>query len=111
MNHSFRLIMVVEDYTPTARVVERILRLEPGHYIKAFDTAFAALKFLKAVRAGRIITDPNMPELDGVGLYDYFRANPQIRDIPVLFMTAAVGTNKPHERRLAHLAILKHFTG
>ena len=50
-------------------------------------------KIIEAIKAGTqiaiIISDVNMPNMDGVGLVKKLKSTPKTKDIPVVFLTSA----------------------
>ncbi len=79
-------ILVVEDSQTVATVVQAALVREGFHVILATD-GLEALKIALTQRPRLIITDAQMPKLDGHGLLRAIRANPVTADIPVIMLT------------------------
>ncbi len=82
-----RTILVVDD----SRTIRRILRrdLEAGGY--AVDEApdgEAALEVCRAAAPDLVLLDVDMPRLDGMATLERMQADPDLRQLPVLFLTA-----------------------
>ena len=45
-----------------------------------------------------VVTDVMMPELDGFGLLEAVRANPSMRELPVLMLSARAGEDRDDRR-------------
>jgi two-component system chemotaxis response regulator CheY len=50
-------------------------------------SGFEALRVLPARRVDMIVTDINMPDINGLELISFVRANPNYRRIPVIIIT------------------------
>jgi len=88
--------LIVEDDINIAALLAEVLRSESEDYqVTAAIDGVAALQLLDVMLVDLIITDLQMPRLDGIGLYAALQNNPITRLIPVLFITAT-----PDDRRL-----------
>lgn len=79
-------IMIVDDCQTTRKLI--------GHYLKSggYSVVFAengldALEKLGSNQVNLIITDLNMPYMDGIELIKTLRADPAMSDIPILMIT------------------------
>jgi CheY-like chemotaxis protein len=80
-------VLLVEDSLELRDVVHLYLKLE------GFDVVLAAdgregLYMVRAERPDLVITDINMPEIDGISFVKALRAQPEFKDIPVIAFTA-----------------------
>ncbi len=64
--------------------------------IEAFS-GFEALRLLPRNHVDLILTDINMPDINGLELISYLRANPNYKDIPV-FIISTEGSAKDIEK-------------
>lgn len=80
--------LVVDDL-PTMRGVVRDLLKDLGFtdVVEAED-GVTALRELAAARFDCVVTDWNMPNMDGLALLQKIRQTPRWRDLPVLMITA-----------------------
>jgi two-component system sensor histidine kinase and response regulator WspE len=81
-----RRILVVDD-SITVRELERQLLQERGF---AVDVAVDGTDGWNAVRAAQydlVVTDVDMPRLDGIGLVSLIKADPARRDIPIVIVS------------------------
>lgn len=75
-----KLILVVDDDEIICRFCEFALNAA-GHRVVIANSGMEALEFLKMTDFDLVISDINMPELDGVGLYFYIlRDYPHLKD-------------------------------
>ena len=86
-------ILVVEDSQTVATVVQAALVREGFIVILASD-GLEALKAALTQRPRLIITDSQMPKLDGHGLLRAIKANPVTADIPVIMRTGRASTEE-----------------
>jgi two-component system chemotaxis response regulator CheY len=80
--------LVVDDFSTMRRIVRNLLK-ELGflNVDEAEDGAIAYGK-LTGEHFDFVVTDWNMPNMDGLTLLQQIRANPQLKHLPVLMITA-----------------------
>ncbi len=80
--------LVVDDFSTMRRIVRNLLK-ELGflNADEAEDGAIALAK-LNNENFDFVVTDWNMPNMDGLTLLQQIRANPQLKHLPVLMITA-----------------------
>jgi len=82
-----RQILVVEDSTEVRRAIVQVLEME--HYsVQQAEHGRAALKKLEAMTADLILSDINMPLMNGIEFYKELRKHPSWTPIPFIFLTA-----------------------
>jgi two-component system chemotaxis response regulator CheY len=93
-------ILITED-SPTMRslLISTIETLD-GYEIVEAASGFEALRLLPREKVDLIITDINMPDINGLELISYVKNNPNYRDIP-LFIISTESSEKDMERGLA----------
>lgn len=92
--------LVVED-SPTMRqlISFSLKRFKNARIIEAVD-GVDALKKLSGEKIDLILTDINMPVMDGLKLVSLVRQNAQMRAIPIVIITTE-GAEEDRERGLA----------
>lgn len=94
-------VLVVED-SKAIRSMMRVALEEAGDFFAVeAGNGFEALKTLPTRRFDLIITDINMPDINGLELIGYVRSNPAYRDIPLVI----VSTEKTDEDKKRGLAL------
>ena len=83
-------ILVVED-NAVAREMLLLLLAEQGFIVTGAEDGSAALKLIESGRPDLIITDIQMPNLDGIGLIKELRKRPEMSDVPILIFSACTG--------------------
>jgi two-component system chemotaxis response regulator CheY len=79
--------LVVDDSLTMRRIVVNALKAQGyEHVIEAQDGKDAVAK-LMSEGAGFVITDWNMPEMNGLELAKWIRSNEQYENVPILMIT------------------------
>ncbi|HEV8701906.1 MAG TPA: response regulator [Candidatus Polarisedimenticolia bacterium] len=92
--------LIVED-SPTMRqlLAFSLRRLKECRIIEAVD-GVDALKKLTTERVDLVITDINMPMMDGLKLISLIRGNPRTKTLPIIIVTTE-GAEEDRKRGLA----------
>ncbi|NJL68042.1 MAG: response regulator [Richelia sp. CSU_2_1] len=80
-------ILVVDDTPDNLRLLIRILQ-KHGYKVRPVTNGFSALQAIESSRPDLILLDIMMPQLDGYELCKQLKAQPQFREIPIIFLTA-----------------------
>lgn len=80
-------ILVAED-NPDARELFQTVLKEEGFEVIGVEDGQAAVDAIKSGRPDLIITDIQMPRMDGIGLIKVLREQPEMAEVPILVMTA-----------------------
>ena len=83
-------VLLADDNADLRGYIARLLS-ERGYEITAVADGEAALAAAQAARPDIVVTDVMMPKLDGVGLLRALRADPLLRDLPVIMLSARAG--------------------
>ena len=81
-------ILVVDDFESMRRIVKQVLNDLGFRDITLADDGATALPLLKSGDFGFLITDWNMPQMEGIDLVKAVRADPRLKSMPVLMVTA-----------------------
>ncbi len=94
-------VLIVED-SKAIRSMIRVSLEEAGEFFAVeAGNGFEALKTLPTRRFDLIITDINMPDINGLELIGFVRSNPAYRQIPLII----VSTEKSDEDKKRGLAL------
>jgi two-component system chemotaxis response regulator CheY len=81
-------ILIVDDFSTMRRIVRNLLReIGFGNFDEAED-GVQALQKLQGSSFDFVVSDWNMPNMQGIDLLRAIRADAQLRHIPVLMVTA-----------------------
>jgi signal transduction histidine kinase len=84
-----RHILLADDNADMRDYVVRLLR--PGYEVEAVRDGQEALRAAQNRRPDLILSDIMMPRMDGFGLLAGIRADPTLRDLPVILLSARAG--------------------
>jgi len=79
-------VLTVDDCRTMREMVAMTLR-NAGFHVMQADDGVNALKVLEDNEVDIIITDLNMPDMDGLQLVKALRAKPEFKGTPILFLT------------------------
>jgi len=83
-------ILAVDDQTSNTRLMKLHLERTNDYEVREENSAQAALAAAEEFQPHLILLDVMMPGMDGGELAARFRANPKLKDVPIVFLTAAV---------------------
>lgn len=87
-------ILCVDDFSTMRRIVKNILKQLGFENVEEAENGAEAYEKLKGGGFGFLVTDWNMPVMDGLGLLKKLRADPELKDLPVLMVTAEAEKDK-----------------
>ena len=87
MNKDMR-ILIVDDFSTMRRIIKNLLRDLGFTNTDEADDGQTALPKLEAGGFDFLVTDWNMPGMQGIDLLKAVRADPNLKDLPVLMVTA-----------------------
>lgn len=93
-------IMTVDDSASIRRLLSFVLKQHGYEVVEAVNGA-EALEKLKQEKIDMLITDINMPEIDGISLIKMVRDNSLYRFIPIIILTTESQTGKKEEAKAA----------
>ena len=92
-------VLVVDDSAAIRKILQRVLR-QTGMSIRTIFEAGdgqEALELLRSSRVDLVLTDINMPKMDGLQMLAAMKANAEWRSIPVVMITTEGGETKVGE--------------
>jgi len=93
-------VMAVDDSKTMRDMVSFTLR-NAGFQVTEAEDGQKALAVLRSMLVDLVITDLNMPNMDGVALIRNLRADPRYRAVPILMLTTESDPSKKAEGRAA----------
>ena len=84
-------ILVVDDSSTMRSLLISTLEDLGGFEITETSSGFEALKFLSREKPDLIITDINMPDINGLELVSFVKRNPLMKGIPLIIVTTERG--------------------
>ncbi|MSM40904.1 MAG: response regulator [Geobacter sp.] len=95
-----KIIMTADDSASVRQMVSFTLKQSGYEVVEAVDGK-DALQKLGSTKVDMIITDLNMPNLDGIGLIKGARALPACKFIPIIMLTTESQESKKSEGKSA----------
>lgn len=93
-------IMTVDD-SPSMRMLLKAALTDLGYKVLEAEDGVEALERLGGVEPDLLITDINMPRLDGFGLIERVRQQDRHRNLPILVLTTESSDEKKQRARSA----------
>jgi len=105
-------ILVVDDFLTMRRIVRNLLKQLGYENITEAEDGDQAYVKLKGGGFGFVVSDWNMPNLDGLGLIRKVRSDPELKELPFLMVTAEAEKEKVVEAIRAGVSnyVVKPFT-
>jgi two-component system OmpR family response regulator len=93
-------LVFVEDDPSIRKLVQAALRSTP-HELHFATNGQEGLELIARIMPAAVFTDVAMPEMGGIELADAMRARPDLKEIPIVFVTASLQRHQV-EQYLAH---------
>ncbi|MCP4688712.1 MAG: response regulator, partial [Desulfobacterales bacterium] len=81
-------LLIVDDIHKNLQVLGKMLRKEEAYEIAFSDNGAQALKIAAKLHPDLILLDVMMPEMDGFEVCRQLKADPETREISIMFLTA-----------------------
>lgn len=81
-------IMIVEDSPAMRGMLSSIIGQLDGAEIIEVESGYDALRRLPRESVDLVVTDINMPDINGLELISFLRRNPKFKEIPVIVVTS-----------------------
>ena len=86
-------VLVIEDHPDSREMLEMVLK-DNGYTVITATDGLSGLNIAKAARPDVIVTNINMPNLDGTEMIKQVRQMPDLQQIPIVVLSA-VRTDDP----------------
>lgn len=93
-------VLAVDD-SPSIRSLVTYVLEQAGYNVVVAEDGVEALDYARNHTVDIVLTDINMPNLDGIGLIKGLRALPHYKYVPMLVLTTESGTEKKMEGKAA----------
>jgi chemosensory pili system protein ChpA (sensor histidine kinase/response regulator) len=101
------LVLVVDDSITVRRVTQRLLQRE-GYRVTLASDGLQALERLQQERPTVVLSDIEMPRMDGFDLVRNIRGDTRLSDLPVIMITSRIAEkHREHARELG----VDHYLG
>ena len=82
-------VLIVDDSTPMRAVIKKVVKASGFNVGRIFEASDGreALKLLNSEWLDLVLTDYNMPDMDGLKLLEYMQKDEAFKSIPVVMIT------------------------
>jgi two-component system chemotaxis response regulator CheY len=87
-NHTDLKFLIVDDFSTMRRIVRGLLKEMGCNNAEEAEDGAVALNMLKAGRFDFVVSDINMPNMNGFDLLKAIKADETLKHLPVLMVTA-----------------------
>ena len=101
------LVLVVDDSITVRRVTQRLLKRE-GYRVSMAADGLQALEKLQEERPAVVLSDIEMPRMDGFDLARNIRGDERLRDLPIIMITSRIA--EKHREHAKELGV-DHYLG
>lgn len=91
-------LVFIEDHSDNRELISLIL--ETWYDVQSYGDGISGLTAIRESRPDAVLLDVGMPEMDGFAVLREIRADPELRNLPVIAITAHVMPSD-RERQLA----------
>ncbi len=88
MPGKLKRVVVIEDNEASARLMSRLLEAHDNCEVHQAHNGASGIVLARSIKPDLVITDLMMPEVDGFSVIDTLRADPDLRDLPIVVVTA-----------------------
>ncbi len=96
-----KTILIVEDSATTRALIRAVIEEMNDYETMEASSGFEALKVLPSREFDLIITDINMPDINGLELINFIRQNDSYKHLPIII----VSTEKSEEDKKRGMAL------
>lgn len=95
-------IVVVEDFNTSRQIIKRTLE-KLGYEVLEASDGREALKFFDGSKIDLLVSDYNMPNMDGAQLIEYVRSKEEYKYIPILMLSTETNVVKQNRAKEAKI--------
>jgi two-component system OmpR family response regulator len=107
MKPALETVLLVEDNADIRTITKAALEMVGGMKVRACESGAEALAAVTEFQPQLVLLDVMMPDMDGPGVLERLRRNPETTAIPVVFLTAKAGAGEADRlRALGALEVL-----
>ncbi|HZO72935.1 MAG TPA: response regulator [Ktedonobacteraceae bacterium] len=99
-----RTILIVEDDVDIGEFLVHAIEDEIHSHVLLARDGDEALKFIGSVTPAFLLLDYQLPEMNGLELYDHLQGREELKTVPVLFISANPPVKELERRNLQYIA-------
>lgn len=101
------LVLIVDDSITVRRVTQRLLKRE-GYRVAMAADGLQALERIREEKPAVVLSDIEMPRMDGFDLARTIRADAKLHDLPIIMITSRIA--EKHHEHARELGV-NHYLG
>ncbi len=95
-------IVVVEDFNTSRQIIKKTLE-SMGYQVEEANDGREATRFFDGSNVDLVISDYNMPNMDGGALVEYIRAKEEYKYIPIFMLSTETSIDKQNRAKEAKI--------
>jgi two-component system, chemotaxis family, chemotaxis protein CheY len=95
-------ILVVEDFNTSRQIIKKLLE-SLGYQVEEAADGRESLRFFDGSQIDLVITDYNMPNMNGGELVEYIRSKEEYKYIPIFMLSTETNIEKQNRAREAKI--------
>jgi two-component system chemotaxis response regulator CheY len=95
-------IVVVEDFNTSRQIIKKTLE-SMGYLVEEAADGREATRFFNGSKIDLVISDYNMPNMDGGALVEYIRSKDEYRYIPIFMLSTETNIEKQNRAKEAKI--------
>lgn len=95
-------IVVVEDFSTSRQIIKKTLE-SMGFQVDEASDGRDATRFFNGSRIDLVVSDYNMPNMDGAALVEYIRSKDEYRYIPIFMLSTETSIDKQKRAKEAKI--------
>ncbi len=99
-------ILIIDDEPDAIRLLTQLLNDNGTYRVFSAENGIEGISLIARRRPDLIILDLRMPDLDGFGVLQELRNNPETANIPVLVVTGEVDLKTDEQKQLSNIRVL-----
>jgi threonine synthase len=106
LDRGIQRIAILEDNPDATRLLRRILQARGDYQFFEAENGRAGLEMIRREKPDLVLLDLMMPEMDGFEVLEALEADEELRQIPVIVVTAKELTSYEKNRLSGHIQML-----
>jgi len=95
-------VIVVEDFNTSRQIIKKTLE-SMGYLVEEAADGREALKYFNGSKIDLLVTDYNMPNMDGGSLVEYIRSKEEYKYIPIFVLSTETNIEKQKKAKEAKI--------
>ena len=87
-------VLIVDDSSTARLVIKRCMEMTINYDVEFLEATNGvdALEVLKSEQIDLVMSDINMPEMDGIQLLNRLKSSPRLNELPVIIISSVIHT-------------------